>query len=70
MRKLLLDYENHSNHGSLVRLRNFSEQNFSKVNHKKLLKLLDEFEEMTTSGVFRVKRDYYNFRRFVFSKEV
>lgn len=68
MKKLFRGYEEVSGSKSLIRFMKFGERNFSKSNFKKICRLFEEFEKEINSNNMRVRKDYLNFREFVFNK--
>lgn len=64
MKKLFEQYEEISGRVCLIRFKKFSELKFSKVNSKKVNKLILEFEKKIIENELFVKKDYYNFRLY------
>lgn len=68
MKEIFRNYEEVSGCKSLIRFEKFIELKCSKVNCKKLKNLLEEFEKEVCKNNMYVRKDYLNFRNYVFSK--
>ena len=68
IRLIFKDYEMYGGRSSLGRFINYVNENCkNKKNINKINKLYEEFMDLDNK-VFIIKKDYYNFRNYVFNK--